>query len=89
MIRWEAGYIRLQNSSLVIIVIVGLLWNKGKTNFEEFFNISVLWVKRKQSWWSRVVKYFGIGVLSLEYSVGSGFFYCGGWVGGFGGGNGL
>ena len=36
-----------------------------------------------------MVKYLGIGVPSFEYSVGSSFFYCGGWAGGFGGGNGL
>ena len=34
-----------------------------------------------------MVEYLGIGMLSFENSVGSDFSNCGGWVGGFEGGN--
>ena len=36
-----------------------------------------------------MVEHLGIGILSFECSVGSGFFNCGGSIGGFGGENGL
>ena len=36
-----------------------------------------------------MLKCSSIRVLSLEYSVGSGYFYCEGWVGAFGVVNGL
>ena len=47
------------------------------------------WVNEKHSRRSGIGKHWGTGMLSFEYSVGSGFFNCGCWFGGIVGGNGL
>ena len=46
-------------------------------------------MKGKQSEWSVMVKCLCVKLFLLEYSLGLGFFYYGGWIGGFERGNGL